>query len=504
MKKKVLIVDDNSDNLYMLKSLLEEEGLDVVMAQNGKDALDKALADPPDMIISDILMPVMDGYALCRDCKSNEQFRHIPFVFYTATYTEPKDERFALDLGAERFILKPQDPDMLMGIVKELLEQKDVVKPESIKPLGEEMEFFRRHNQILFGKLEQKILALETANQTLKKKEEEIRRNEKFLNSILENIPDMIFVKEAKTLRFVKINKAGERFLGTNRQDMIGKSDYDLFPIDQADFFTEKDREVFKKKQLVDIPEESIQTKHLGERILHTKKIPIIESEGKEIYLLGISEDITERKQSEETLKHTLDKLRKSFVGTIRAMSLIVETRDPYTAGHQKRVSSLARVIAQEMGFPNDIVDTIRIASTIHDIGKISIPAEILSKPGRLIDMEFSLIKLHPQSGYDILRDAELPYPIAEIVLQHHERLDGSGYPQGLKDGQILLESQIVSVADVVEAMASHRPYRPALGVDVALEEIEKNKCVLYDEKVVDACLKLFRDKGFKFETTTL
>jgi CheY-like chemotaxis protein len=170
MKKKVLIVDDNSDNLYMLKSLLEEEGLDVVMAQNGKDALDKALADPPDMIVSDILMPIMDGYALRHDCKSDEQLRHIPFVFYTATYTEPKDERFALDLGAERFILKPQDPDILMGIVKELLEKKDAVKSESIKPLGEEMEFFRRHNQILFGKLEQKMLALETANQTLKKK----------------------------------------------------------------------------------------------------------------------------------------------------------------------------------------------------------------------------------------------------------------------------------------------------------------------------------------------
>lgn len=502
MKKKVLIVDDNSDNLYMLKSLLKGEGLDTATAQNGKEALDKALADHPDLIVSDILMPIMDGYALCRGCKSDEQLRHIPFVFYTATYTEPKDERFALDLGAERFIIKPQDPDILMKIVKELLEKKDATKLESIKPLGEEMEFFRRHNRILFGKLEQKMLALETVNQTLKKKEEEIRRNEEFLDSIIENIPDMIFVKEAETLRFVKVNKAGEIFLGTSRQDIVGKSDYDLFPKDQADLFTEKDREVFKKKQLVDIPEESIQTKYLGERMLHTKKIPIIASEGEEIYLLGISEDITERRQSEETLKYTLEKLRKSLVGTIRAMSLTVETRDPYTAGHQKKVSNLARVIAQEMGLPSDTIDTIRMAGTIHDLGKISVPAEILSKPGRLTDVEFELIKLHPQSGYNILRDTELPYPIAEIILQHHERLDGSGYPQGLKDEQILLESQIISVADVVEAMASHRPYRPSLGIEVALEEIEKNKGVLYGEKVVDACLKLFRDKGFKFETT--
>jgi HD-GYP domain-containing protein (c-di-GMP phosphodiesterase class II) len=152
------------------------------------------------------------------------------------------------------------------------------------------------------------------------------------------------------------------------------------------------------------------------------------------------------------------------------------------------------------MDLPNDTVDTIRMAGIIHDIGKISVPAEILSKPGKLKDMEFSLIKAHSQTGYSILKDVGLPYPIAEIVLQHHERLNGSGYPQGLKDDQILLESQIISVADVVEAIASHRPYRPAIGIEAALAEIEKNKGILYDEKVVEACIKLFREKQFSFE----
>ncbi|MDD3847547.1 MAG: response regulator [Syntrophorhabdaceae bacterium] len=502
MQKKVLIVDDNSDNLYMLKSLLEKEGLDIIMAENGKDALEKALADSPDMIVSDILMPIMDGYALCRRCKSDERLRHIPFIFYTATYTEPKDERFALDLGAERFILKPQDPDILMDIVNELLEQKDAARPEPIKPLGEEMEFFRRHNEILFSKLEHKMLVLETTNQMLREKEKEIRRNEQFLNSIIENIPDMIFVKEAETLCFVKLNKAAESLLGVNRQDMIGKSDYDFFLKDQADLFTEKDREVLKKKQLVDIPEESIHTRHLGERILHTKKIPIIESEGKEVYLLGISEDITERKETQEELKRTMEKLRKSLVVTIHTMSMMVEARDPYTAGHQRRVSNLARAVAKEMDLSEAVIDSVRMTGSIHDIGKISVPAEILSKPGRLTEIELSLIKVHPQSGYDMLKDVELPYPIAEIVLQHHERLDGSGYPQGLTDGEILLEAQILSIADVVEAMASHRPYRSALGIDAALEEIEKNKGILYDADAVDACLRLFREKGFEFQTT--
>jgi len=172
----------------------------------------------------------------------------------------------------------------------------------------------------------------------------------------------------------------------------------------------------------------------------------------------------------------------------------------PYTAGHQRRVSNLARAIAQEMGLSNNTVDNIRMAGIIHDIGKISVPAEILVKPGKITDIEMSLIKVHPQSGYDILKDVELPYPIAESVLQHHERLDGSGYPQGLKADQILLEARIISVADVAEAIASHRPYRPAKGIDVALEEIENNKGILYDEQVVEVCLKLFREGGFKFE----
>jgi len=216
--------------------------------------------------------------------------------------------------------------------------------------------------------------------------------------------------------------------------------------------------------------------------------------------IMSICRDITKRKLAEEELKQTVEKLRKGLVGTIHVMSLMVETRDPYTAGHQKRVSNLARVIAQEMNLPKDMIDKIRMAGVIHDIGKISVPAEILSKPTKLTAIEFSLIKVHPQAGYDILKDVDLPYPIAEIVYQHHERLDGSGYPNGLKDGQILLEACILTVADVVEAMASHRPYRPAIGIEKALEEIEKNKGIFYDVKAVDACVRLFREKGFTFE----
>jgi len=201
-----------------------------------------------------------------------------------------------------------------------------------------------------------------------------------------------------------------------------------------------------------------------------------------------------------EELQATLNDLRKAMQGIIHVMVLTIESRDPYTAGHQHRVTLLASTLAQEMGLSEKDVEGVKMASLIHDLGKISVPSEILSKPGKLTEIEFSLVKTHPQSGYEILKNITLPWPIAQIVLQHHERLDGSGYPLGLKDKEILLEAKIIGVADVVEAMASHRPYRPALGIEKALEEISQNKGLLYDSKVVDTCIKLFTEKGFKLE----
>ncbi len=221
---------------------------------------------------------------------------------------------------------------------------------------------------------------------------------------------------------------------------------------------------------------------------------------GRILYYEGTAEDITSRRAADEELKRTMGKLSDSLAGTIRAMSLTVETRDPYTSGHQKRVSSLAYAIARELGTPKDTLDNIRMAGIVHDIGKISVPAEILSKPTKLRDVEYGLIKLHAQSGYNILKEAGLPYPIAETVLQHHERIDGSGYPQGLRGDQILLEARVLAVADVVEAIASHRPYRPGLGIETALEEIAKNRDILYDRRVVDVCIRLFRADGFRFD----
>ena len=240
-----------------------------------------------------------------------------------------------------------------------------------------------------------------------------------------------------------------------------------------------------------------------GSTIWMENNISAIRNEkGQLIGLQGMARDITDRKRSEEKLHQTLDRLKEAFGTIIQVMVTAVETRDPYTAGHQKRSANLARAIATEMGLSQDKIDGISMAGVIHDIGKMSVPAEILSKPTQLSELELPLVMQHAQTGYEMLKHVESPWPLAEMVYQHHERMDGSGYPRQLKGEEILMEARILAVADVVESMASHRPYRAALGLNAALEEIENNKGTLYDADAVDACLKLFREKGFQLERT--
>jgi putative nucleotidyltransferase with HDIG domain len=212
-------------------------------------------------------------------------------------------------------------------------------------------------------------------------------------------------------------------------------------------------------------------------------------------------QELAERKRAEEDLQRSYVRLQRALEGTVNVLVSAIEIRDPYTAGHQRRVTKLACAIAHEMGLPEEQIEGLRMAGLIHDIGKMNVPAEILSKPGPLNDLQYGLIKSHARSGYEVLDGTvDFPWPVAQIVLQHHERMDGSGYPQGLSGEEIMLEARILSVADVVEAMASHRPYREPLGLDKALEEITRNGGVLYDPQVVDVCLKLFTEKGFTFE----
>ena len=291
--------------------------------------------------------------------------------------------------------------------------------------------------------------------------------------------------------KFIDANQAALDLLGYDRKDMpsmnIGSA---LAPSQLPKAW----------KQIETLRTDGFQRK-VGEYTIRRKdgttldietKSSLLYRNGKPYAVMGIARDITKRKQS-------VDRLRKVVGATVQAMATVVETRDPYTAGHQRRVADLARSIATEMGLSKDQIEGIRTAAAIHDIGKISIPSEILSKPVRLTDMEFSLIKLHPQSGYDILKDIEFPWPVARMVLEHHERMDGSGYPNGLKGKGIMLESRIIALADVVEAIASHRPYRPALGIDLALAEIVNHRGTQFDPGAVDACLRIFNKKNYHF-----
>ena len=285
------------------------------------------------------------------------------------------------------------------------------------------------------------------------------------------------------------------RLTGWSPDELIGKPASDIYvrPEDQEKLLADLSRNGFLRDY------EILMKRKDGTQAYESLTASMLtDPDGTARGISGTLRDITERKQAEVKLQQTLESLSKAFGVTIQVMVAAIEMRDPYTAGHQNRVANLAKTIAMEMKLPQDKIDGILMAGSIHDIGKLSIPVEILTKPTKLSNLEFSLIKEHSKIGYEMLKDVESPWPLAEIVYQHHERMNGSGYPRNLKGDEILIESQILAIADVVEAMGCHRPYRPTLGIDAALEEITKNKGILYDNKVVDACLKVFREKGYQ------
>jgi len=329
---------------------------------------------------------------------------------------------------------------------------------------------------------------------------EALRESESKHRALFEHANDAIFLIKGEI--FVDCNTKTLSMFGCTREQIIGHSPMKFSPVSQPDGRNSKEKILEMVSLTLSGKPQFFEWKHCRhDGSLFDAEISFnCVDLGNEIVLQAIVRDITDRKQAEEKLEYTMADLRKAIRATIQVIVQVVETKDPYTAGHQRRVADLARAIATEMRFPRNVIEGIRMAGIIHDIGKISIPAEILSKPGRLTIKEFELIKDHSQTGYDILRDVEFPWPIATVILQHHEKMDGSGYPQGLKGEEIPLEARILVVADVVEAIASYRPYRPALGIDVALNEILHNKGRLYDERVVEACVRLFKEKAYKFE----
>ena len=319
------------------------------------------------------------------------------------------------------------------------------------------------------------------------------------LETILDNVPNIILYETGGAKEFVSQNI--KEMLGYPAEDFINDKNKftSLIHPDDKEYINQKYSEWEKagKKGLLT---SWFRVKKADDSYIwiEDRMLEFIDKNNIK-YHAGVNIDITNLKNAEEQLKNSYSKLQRILEETVEGLVQAVEMRDPYTAGHQRRVSDLASAIAKEMNFSEDKINGIKLAALVHDIGKINIPAEILSKPGKLTEPEFNLIKMHPQTGYDILKSIEFPWPIAEIVLQHQERYDGSSYPNGLKGEEILMKARILAVADVIEAMSSHRPYRPSLGINIALEEIEKNRNILYDPEVTDICLSLFREKGYKF-----
>jgi PAS domain S-box-containing protein/putative nucleotidyltransferase with HDIG domain len=341
--------------------------------------------------------------------------------------------------------------------------------------------------------LHQKIAELEKSNSELKRTQEALSEIAEKYRIITSTAMDGFAVIDLDG-HILDVNEESCRMLGYSRDEQLTMSIWDLEAVKTPD---EIKRHIQKVIETGSDRFEALHRRKNG-RIINVEISMTFLPQSK--HFLIFHRDITNRKHADEHLTESFERLRRSLESTVSALASALEMRDPYTAGHQQRVTDLACAIAEEMGLADDHIDGIRLAGLIHDIGKINIPAEILNKPGQLTEIEYSLFKNHPQVGHDVLKTVEFPWPVAQIVLQHHERMDGSGYPQGLSGEEIMLEARILAVADIVEAIASHRPYRPARGAGDALEEILHNKGTLYDSEVVDACLRVFYEKGFNFD----
>ncbi len=457
---RVLLIEDSEDDALLAIRALKKGGYNpcykrVETATDMQKALQYELWD---VILSDYSMPGfngMDALAILR--KMNVD---IPFIIISGAIGEETAVE-CMRLGAKDYIMKNNLSRLGSAIERELAEAKSRAK--------------------------QKLM------------EEALRESEEKYRSIIENAQEGIY-QSSPSGHWITINQAFANILGYESPEEVMAS---ITNIDHQLYVNLSDR-----KKLLQLVAEHGSVKGYetefyrkdGSHIWVSVNIHAVrDKNGRLLYYQGIDQDITEKKMMDAERQQNIDRLRKLLESTINAMAVTVETRDPYTAGHQRRVADLSRAIAIEMNLDDNQIDGLHLASIIHDLGKISIPSEILTKPTKLIDLEFSLIKIHPVSGYHILEDIDFYWPIARIVLEHHERMDGSGYPNGLMGDQILPESKIMAIADVVEAISSHRPYRASLGIAAALEEIVKNRGILYEPEAVNACLRLFEEKRFSF-----
>ncbi len=364
------------------------------------------------------------------------------------------------------------------------------------RPSGER-RWITINSQPLFEEGSDKPSAVVTTFHDLtepRRTQEALINSEKLFRTLTGSTTAGIFIVDAKHFR--ECNRA--------MQIMTGYSADELATMPPAQLFVEEDRHIIEERikgletgtQLSDEYEIRLRQKSGIVRWVRINSADI--PYGGHRSRVGTMFDITESKLASEEISKYLRQLQSMTYGTLEVVAKMVELRDPYTAGHQRRVGLIAAEIGHELGFDDMKCQQLKWAGMVHDIGKIAVPVEILSKPTKLTPLEYDLVRVHAQRGYDILHELQFPFPIAEIIWQHHERLDGTGYPQGLKGEQISLEARILAVADVIESISSHRPYRPALGIETALAEINEHAGTRYDPKVVEATVRLVRKKDYK------
>lgn len=560
---KVLVVDDKEDARYLLSALLTGHGHQVLIATNGEEALERARADPPDLIISDILMPVMDGFRLCREVRKDDVLQNRLFVFYTATYTQDSDADFAMKLGADDFIRKPTEPDAFLARVEAVVAQALQGRAAREAAPIQEAEVLRLYSDRLVEKLEKRSLDLQKELARRQQAEEALRRHAKRLEilrdidiAILEaRSPESVaqiavqalhsillsarvsvatFDLAAGQARVIAVESAGAKALqvgdilpiesfgsarelaagGVRRIDDVeaiagrsskqeallraGIRSYIVVPLRARGELIGSLNVGFSEPH--EATDDAVQAAtELGNQLAVAMRQAQLRQDV-ERQAAALERDVQEIREAKAQTEEGYRRLARALNQTVEALAAAIEVRDSYTAGHQRRVTDLAVAIGQKVGLSGEALQGLRVASTVHDIGKLAIPAELLSKPTKLTATEFRLIQSHPDVAREILGSVEFPWPVAVIVSQHHERMDGSGYPLGLHGDKILLEARILAVADVVEAMVSHRPYRAALGVDAALAEIRAGRGVRYDAAAADACIALFQTDGFRLE----
>lgn len=456
--KKILVVEDYDGLRKLVQKELYREGFITEGVHNGSDAIEWAKKNNESLIILDYKLPDMSAEEVIKTL--NNEDVNVHYIVMTG-YGDIKIAVEMMKLGVKDYIIK--DSNFL-----ELL-------PNAAKRVIRDLENEKR---------------LIIAEDALKSSEESYRL-------LAESISDVIW-KADPELKFIYISQSANRLLGYSPEELNNVKLNKLITTESVNKLNDYYYKMLNKKRgkkHKNSKSEMLELEHFkkdGSTVWTEISISAVYNLNSQISgFLGVTRDITERKLAESKINHSVKELRRILEASIQAMGKAAEIKDPYTAGHQKRVGLLSYEIAKKMELTEEQCEGVRLAGQIHDIGKIYIPAEILSKPGILSENELCIIKSHTEVGFDILKTIDFPWPIANIVLQHHERINGSGYPKGLKGDEITIEAKIIGVADVVEAMASHRPYRPALGIKEAITEIKKNKSILYDPKIVDICIKI-------------